>query len=107
MERGKSYNSITSKSILYSEGARLAASNGRLDVVERILRQGSAIPFEDDSTRMSALHCAARNGHAAIVETPLQKSCFLLNSRNALRETPLILAAQGGHVNVSKLLIEL
>jgi uncharacterized protein len=79
----------------------LAAFNGHLNAVQRLLDYGAQI----NGPGWNALHYAAFNGHADIVRYLVMKGADL-NARAPNQQTPLMLAARNGHPEVARLLLE-
>jgi ankyrin repeat protein len=79
----------------------LAALNGHLNVVRRMVDYGAQI----NGPEWNALHYAVFNGHAEIVRFLVSKGARL-NTPAPNQQTPLMLAARNGHPEVARLLLE-
>lgn len=80
------------------------AAEGRLDDVEKLLRQGCDVNMHD-STGDSPLMAAARNGHLSVVKV-LRSSGAELNFTNKEGSTPLIAATENGNMDTVDYLVK-
>ncbi|KAK6960937.1 ankyrin repeat domain-containing protein 29 [Biomphalaria glabrata] len=80
------------------------AAEGRLDDVEKLLRQGCDVNMHD-STGDSPLMAAARNGHLSVVKV-LRSSGAELNFTNKEGSTPLIAATENGNMDTVEYLVK-
>jgi hypothetical protein len=74
----------------------IAASNGRLNVVEWLVAKGVGLDTATEAGT-TALHFAARGGHTAVTEWLVAKGANV-DSQGELGNTPLLMAAYSGHV---------
>ncbi|MDA8745372.1 ankyrin repeat domain-containing protein [Rubripirellula amarantea] len=94
------------KPVYYSDDAfRMAAYEGKLDIVERAIESGIEVDCVDASKGHTALLMAAYNGHAPVVR-------FLINhdakvdARDNEGKTPLIHACSGPFAETAEMLID-
>ncbi len=80
-----------------------AASRGRFDYIDGLVKQGAKIDFKDDDQR-SALHYAAESSLKCLQR--LLKYEPKINTRDSHRRTPLMIAAASGNLHGVRLLIK-
>lgn len=82
----------------------LAASRGRIDIVEYLWSKALDLEDEDECGR-TPLHLAAANGHAICVAFLLKKGAFI-NAIDNSSMNPLHMAALRGQLNVLRIICE-
>ncbi|XP_069498178.1 CARD- and ANK-domain containing inflammasome adapter protein-like [Ambystoma mexicanum] len=82
----------------------VAAANGRVPVIELLIKMGAKIDLKDQNGR-TALHRAAENGHADAVRVLLRAGANMY-ALDKDGHTPLHLAAQHQHLGILKIMLE-
>ncbi|CDZ79184.1 Phosphocholine transferase AnkX [Legionella massiliensis] len=82
----------------------VAAGNGHIEIVNRLLEAGALVNQPDDYNR-TPLWVAAGNGHIEIVNRLLEAGA-LVNQPDDYNRTPLWVAAGNGHIEVVRRLLQ-
>ncbi len=83
---------------------QIAAENGHLEVVKRLLDDGAVVNMEDEQG-LTSLHYAAKNGHLEVVKSLLDAGAEV-NRKDNQGETALDYALNSGQEEVGLVLIE-
>lgn len=83
----------------------IAALNGRLNAVQKLLATPGTKVDAKNNAGATALHVACERGHTAVVKALLQAGAKVEHQDGALRR-PLVGAAAGGYRDVVELLLE-
>ena len=88
-----------------NKALRVAASNGHLERVQWLLREGGANPADKDKAGYSALLLAASRGHLEVVRWLLHEGCASITEKNGSGLSIYLLAASNGHMELVQWLL--
>jgi len=88
------------------EALIVAAKQGELGEVKRLLSQAGATVEASDRNGWRPLHQAASNGHVELVKLLVLEDRAEVNARTNDSRTPLFMAAAKGHLETAKCLVE-